>query len=92
MSAAFRRTLLTSSRLRSTAPTLPVQRSIYQPILNNYRSFSATMGKEGVHNLKSEAEFDAAVAENKAENGLMVVDFFATWCGPCKVIAPQIVK
>ena len=50
------------------------------------------MGKEGVHNLKSEAEFDAAVAENKAEGGLMVVDFFATWCGPCKVIAPQIVK
>jgi len=47
--------------------------------------------KGGVNKLSSMSSYKSSVVEGSGDK-IVIIDFFATWCGPCKVIAPVIAK
>ncbi|KAI2470072.1 thioredoxin-domain-containing protein [Annulohypoxylon bovei var. microspora] len=74
MSTNFFRTIQSSFR-----------HSIHRPShIAPLRQFHTTSPKMTVHNILTAEAFSKAVRENKA----VLLDCFATWCGPCKAIAP----
>jgi len=42
--------------------------------------------------IKTVEEFDLILAKAKEANKVVLVDYTATWCGPCKMISPVLDK
>jgi len=60
----------------------------YTRLAASRRAFHASSRKMTVHNIESVDAWKTALKQNK----IVMLDCFATWCGPCKAIAPLLAK
>ncbi|XP_053949504.1 thioredoxin-2-like [Anastrepha ludens] len=43
-----------------------------------------------VYIIQNKEDLDKKIEEARSSGQLVVIDFFANWCGPCKIISPKL--